>query len=283
MLASSCTASWLDLQIADRDLPFLAPGRDFDGLSVAMRAEGCANASVRYPAAPLPATLSLVPGSCYRGAFSVQATALAGDRAVARSGWIAADFGLGAGRVLTATLTDLPGAQTLFSTGFEVDQAELGPLPVVASAGARGLAAAVSADAPLVGLRSALLGATLSSTGSRVLARAAGTNLLIAEGDQLVYTVELGAGAGALAMGVDLELSTGATAASLNLVDRSTGRPIHPGSAAGRRPGVREQWSVDLTPAAGARLVGVVFGSINSAGTSGTLELRLDEVSVVRP
>lgn len=281
--ALGCSETYLELQIADADLPFLEAGRDFDALSVDTRAVGCANASVRYPAAPLPATLTVVPGPCYQGAFELAATAWAGARAIARSAWVPAEFGRGL--VLTATLADLPGRRTLFSTGFEAGEpgGELGPLPLVGSLGARGLSAEVSADHPLTGARSALLGATLSATSARALARVAVLNLLLAEGDELVFTLELEAGSAITAAGVEVELSSGATAEALRLEDRSTGRPISPGSAVGRRLGVREQWVVDLSAAAGTRLVGLVFGSAPAPGQGGSVRIRLDDLAVARP
>lgn len=281
--ALGCSETYLELQIADADLPFLEPSRDFDALSVDTRAVGCANASVRYPAAPLPATLTVIAGSCYQGSFELAATAWAGERATARSAWIPADFN--GPRVLTATLADLPGRRTLFSTGFEAGEpgGQLGPLPTVSDLGARGLSAEVSTDHPLTGARSALLGTTLSATGARALSRAAVLNVLLAEGDELVFTMELEAGSEVLAAGVDLELSSGATAEGLGLEDRSTGRPISPSSAQGRRRGVREQWVVDLSAAAGARLVGLVFGSAVPAGAGGTARIRLDDVAIARP
>lgn len=278
-----CSEAYLELQIADADLPFLEAGRDFDALSVDTRAAGCANASVRYPAAPLPATLTVIAGSCYQGSFELQATAWAGDRPTARSTWIPADFG--GGRVLTATLADLPGRRTLFATGFEAGEpgGAVGPLPLVGNLGTRGLSAEVSTDHALTGARSALLSATLSATGARALSRAAVLNVLLAEGDELVFTMELEATAEVTTAGVDLELSSGATAEALRLEDRSTGRPISPSSAQGRRRGVREQWVVDLSAAAGARLVGLVFGSAPAPGAGGTVRIRLDDVAIARP
>jgi hypothetical protein len=95
---------FLDLQIAQRDLPLLVAGRDYDNLGVRAGAEGCAPVDRRYPPAVLPATLTIVRGSCFLDRVTLQASAWLGSTKVAESATIAAAFGDSGATVVTATL-----------------------------------------------------------------------------------------------------------------------------------------------------------------------------------
>ncbi len=286
LVGAGCGDSpYIELQIADTELPFLAVQRDFDGVRVDVQGLGCADTAMRFPAQPLPATVTVMPGECYTDALELRATVTLGERDVARSGWVEAAFPDGGAVVVTATLADVPGRRTLFATGFEPGEPS-GDLPVLPLAARSGFADAVArldTDAPLTGGQSARLTGTATTASARMIARIAVTNVLITTGDELVLTLELGAGSAVAHVGIDLELSTGATASSLSLRDRM-GRPIAPTSDQGRAIGAREQWVVDLSPAAGTRLVGVLIGAdLGGGGAPGALDLRADDLAVVRP
>lgn len=287
LLASSACAEapYIELQLADVELPFLQPERDFDGVRVDVRRDGCSDATQRFAAAPLPATVTLVPGECYVDALELSATVTLGERDVARSAWRPARFDGDTPAVVTATLSDVPGRRTLFSTGFEPGQAG-GDSPTLALAARRGFSdaeARLDTTTPLTGAQAVLIAGTATTSGARLLARLAVTNVVIARGDELVVTLELASASTVHHVGLDLELATGDSADSLGLTDRA-GRRVTPRAAAGRSPGVREQWIVDLSPAAGARLVGVLAGAdLAGEGAPGRLELRVDDVSLVRP
>ncbi len=276
---------YIELQLADTDLPFLQPERDFDGVRVDVRREGCSDATQRFAAAPLPATVSIVPGDCYADALELAATVTLGDRDVARSAWLPARFDGDSPFVVTATLTDVPGRRTLFSTGFEPGQPS-GDSPTLVLAARRGFSdaeARLDTTTPLTGAQAVLITGTATTSTARLLTRLAVTNVVLARGDELVVTLELAAGSTVQHVGLDLELATGDSAESLGLTDR-LGRRVTPRASAGRSPGVREQWIVDLSAAAGARLVGILAGAdLAGEGAPGRLELRVDDVSLVRP
>jgi hypothetical protein len=283
VLAAGCGSEpHIELQIADPELPFLLPDQDYDAMLVEATAMGCADTEMRYDPSPLPATLTVLPGACYREVVLLRASVLDDQRRVAQSGWLRAEFPSSGAAVVTATLSDVPGRRVLYASGFEPGDpfAELGPLPVVLAEGIAGLDARTSTAGALTGERTALLSGTATSAPARALARIAVTNLVIAGGDELVLSFELDARSEVLEAGIDLELSTGANAESLGLADRN-GRPIHPGSAAGREPGVRQQWAIDLSAAAGARVVGVLIGVATTS--SGAFAVRADDIALVRP
>lgn len=286
MVAGACAdAPYIELQLADVELPFLQPERDFDGVRVDVRREGCSDATQRFAAAPLPATITVVPGDCYADALELAATVTLGDRDVARSAWRPGRFDGDTPFVVTATLTDVPGRRVLFATGFEPGQPG-GDSPMLALAGRRGFSdaeARLDTTTPLTGAQAVLITGTASTSAARLLARLAVTNVVIARGDELVVTLELAAGSTVQHVGLDLELATGDSADSLGLTDRM-GRRVTPRASVGRSPGVREQWIVDLSAAAGARLVGILAGAdLAGEGAPGRLELRVDDVSLVRP
>lgn len=284
-LVAACGAEpYLELQIADPELPFLEPGVDFDALAVEAEASGCAGSETQYAAAPLPATLTILPGECYEGALRVRAAAVLADRRVAQSPWIEAEFPGSGPQVVTAALSDLPGRRMLFATGYEEGEpfAAAGDLTVAISREVVGVVARTSTSGALTGERSALLSGTATGAAARAFARVAAMNVVLAQGDELIFTLELAPGSEILTAGVELELSTGATAEGLMLEDRS-GRPIHPASSEGREPGVKQQWITDLSPAAGARLVGVLLAIDPRDAGPGRFELRLDDLAVVRP
>lgn len=286
LCAGACSeVPYIELQLADDELPFLQPERDFDGVRVDVRGPGCSDATQRFAAAPLPATVTLVPGDCYVGALELAATVTLGDRDVARSAWLPARFDGESPFVVTATLADVPGRRTLFATGFERGQPG-GDSPALALAARRGFSdaeARLDTTTPLTGAQAVLITGTATTSAARLLARLAVTNVVIARGDELVVTLELSAASTVLHVGLDLELATGDSADSLGLTDRA-GRRVTPRASTGRSPGVREQWIVDLSPAAGARLVGVLAGAdLAGEGAPGRVELRVDDVSLVRP
>jgi hypothetical protein len=276
---------YIELQIADPVLPFLVAGTDYDALVVGAEAMGCADSETRYDPAPLPASLTVLPGACYRDALRLRASAALGDRIVAHSAWIEAAFPDSGPLVVTATLADLPGRRTLFATGFESGEPfgdRTNGLPIVLSDRVEAFEARVRPEGALVGSQSAFFGGVATSSASLAYARVSALNVVIARGDELVFTLEIGASSVLRTIGVELELSTGATAESLGLIDR-LGRPIHPATAQGREPGVRQLWAVDLTKAAGARLVGILL-AMDARGTGkGDFSARIDDVSVVRP
>lgn len=283
---SGCSDSpYIELQIADTELPFLVAARDYDGFRVDVETVGCADASMRFDGAALPATVTVMPGECYQEKVRLRATVTLGDRDVARSGWLPTVFPDDGPVVVTATLADVPGRRILFSTGFEPGEpsGDLPALPIAVRLGMTDVEAALDASAPLTGGQSAWLVGTATTSTARLMARVAVTNVVIARGDELVITLALAAGSAVTHAGIDLELSSGATAASLGLRDQ-TGRPIVPTSDVGRVAGMREQWIVDLTPAAGARLVGVLVGTdLAGGGAPGRFELWADDLALVRP
>ena len=123
LIACACAdAPYIELQLADVELPFLQAERDFDGVRVDVRREGCSDATQRFAAAPLPATVTVVPGDCYTDTLELAATVTLGDRDVARSAWRPGRFDGDTPVVVTATLTDVPGRRVLYSTGFEPGQ-----------------------------------------------------------------------------------------------------------------------------------------------------------------
>ena len=262
---------YLELQIADAELPFLLAGTDFDALEVTITSEGCPQVDSRFAAAPLPATLTIRSGECYAADVQIAATAGLGGRVVAASPAIATRFPDSGPLVVTATLADVAGRRVLFETGFDEDR----PLDVVIAQGVTGFTAETSSDAPLTAPRSALISGTATTAGF-AFARLAATNIVIARGDELVFTLEID---GLSTVGLELELSTGATAASLMLADRQ-GRQIDPTSA---KTPARSQWAVDLTPAAGARLVGILAG-FDGRGTAGIgpFSARIDDLAVAQ-
>ena len=80
LLAGACAdAPYIELQLADVELPFLQAERDFDGVRVDVRREGCSDATQRFAAAPLPATITVVPGDCYADALELAATVTLGE------------------------------------------------------------------------------------------------------------------------------------------------------------------------------------------------------------
>jgi hypothetical protein len=281
-LAACGVDPYVELQIADPVLPFLVSGTDYDELWVEAAREGCEARETRYSAAPLPTTVTVLPGSCYRFRVDLRASAVKEGRRVAESRWIEAAFGESGGSVATATLADLPGRRELYASGFERGEpfGDRDSLPLILRGGIAGAIARTTTAAALIGERSALLSGTATIARARALARVAETNLVIAEGDELIYSLELAAGRELRAVGVELELSTGASAADLGIVDREQ-LPIAPGNDLGREPGIRRQWIADLSPAAGARLVGVLIGMTSM--DRGAFAVRLDGVAVVRP
>lgn len=285
VLALGCSPDpYVELIVADPTLPFLAPGTDFDALDVAARADGCGDVVTRFAAAPLPATLTVVPGDCYAAAFELRATATLADRVVAESAWIAARFAGSGAVVVTATMADVAGRLVRFSTGYEIGEPHadaLGGLPVVRRNGVAGVDARVVTTEPLSGVQSARLAGTATVATGFVFARVAATNLVIARGDELVLSIRV-AGA-ARTVGIELELSTGASAAGLRLVD-ADGNPVHAASSAGRVDGERQQWTVDLSAAAGARLVGILLGfDARSEGSMGAFLATIDDIAIIRP
>ena len=286
LIACACAdAPYIELQLADVELPFLQAERDFDGVRVDVRREGCSDATQRFAAAPLPATVTVVPGDCYTDTLELAATVTLGDRDVARSAWRPGRFDGDTPVVVTATLTDVPGRRVLYSTGFEPGQPS-GDSPTLALAARRGFSdaeARLDSTTPLTGAQAVLITGTATTSAARLLVRLAVTNVVIARGDELVVTLELAAGSTVQHVGLDLELATGDSAESLGLTDRM-GRRVTPRASVGRSPGVREQWIVDLSAAAGARLVGLLAGAdLAGEGAPGRLELRVDDVSLVRP
>lgn len=100
---------YIELQIADERLPFLQPGFDYESLGVIAEKEGCMTTEVEYPAEPLPATLTVIPGACFNGPLSLQAYARQADRRIAESPRLFIAFPTEGALVVTATLTDRPG------------------------------------------------------------------------------------------------------------------------------------------------------------------------------
>lgn len=284
-LAACGDRPYIELQIADTELPFLVNDRDFDEIRVDVRADECADTAMRFPAVPLPGTATVLAGDCYDDRLSLRASAVLGDRDVARSGWVDAAFPASGAVVVTATLADVPGRRTLFSTGFETGEPSgtLGPLTRVAESGVVDVLARVDTSGALTGEHSAWLTATATAVGARVIARLAVTNVVLARGDELVVTLEIAPDSEVRHIGIDLELATAATAASLGLRERN-GRLIAPSIDQGRMIGAREQWVIDLSPAAGVRVVGILVGSeIGNGGALGKLSVRVDDLVLVRP
>jgi hypothetical protein len=276
--------AWVELQIADPALPFLRPSEDFDALLVEGRKSPCADVGVRYEARPLPASLTVRPGDCYSESIELRATALLGERPVARSGWRLARFDASP-LVVTATLADVAGRRVLFETGFEAGEPfgdRTDALPLVRSRGVVELVARVDASEAPSGAAAVRLAGTASAADALVVVRVAATNLVLARDDELVFTLRLDGDAPVAPIGVELELSNGATAARLGLVD-DRGRPLAP-SVDGRAAGVQEQWRVPLGAAAGARLVGVLLAlDLSAGGDVGRFGARLDDLALVRP
>lgn len=270
-LALGCgEVSWVHLQIADRDPPFLEANVDFDALRLVAMRDGCATIDAALGAAPLPATLTIEPGECYRPGFTLQVEALQGASPVARSGWVPAAPAPG-GAVVTATLTDVPAPRLVLEADLVTDRT----LDVVLASGAEDVSATVAMGA-------ATFAATATAAGARGLARLTTANVVIRAGDALVVAFEVGAASTVQTLGFELELSTGASAMALALAD-ADGRPIHPGASAGREPGLRQLWTVDLSAAAGARLVGVLFGmDTRTGGGLGAGSLVVHQLGVVR-
>ncbi|MCK6548236.1 hypothetical protein L6R52_20480 [Myxococcota bacterium] len=106
-LAGCAGDAWIELQIADDRLPFLEAGVDFDALGVRARAADCAPVESTYPAAPLPATVIVLPGDCYGREVDLSAFATKTSTRVAESGWIPVTFPDEGAFVATATLTAL--------------------------------------------------------------------------------------------------------------------------------------------------------------------------------
>lgn len=282
---SACGADpYLELQIADPDLPFLISGVDFDTLVVEARKEGCAASETRYPARDLPASLTILPGDCYAADLELRASALLAERRVAASAWIDAAFPGSGAAVVTATLADVEGARLLFATGFERGEpfGDADSLTISTSTNVRDLNARVTTEGPLTGERSAELSGEAINGNAKAYARVAAMNVVLARGDQLVFNFELASDSVLRAAGVDLELSTGTTAETLMLVNREM-VPIHPSSAQSREPGVKQLWTVDLSAAAGVRLVGVLLAIDPRGQGSGRFEVRIDDLAVVRP
>jgi hypothetical protein len=278
--------AYVELQIADDRLPFLIPGSDFDGLAVDAKADGCGDANVRYPPQALPATLTVVPGDCMKGAIRLQASASLGERRVAESAWLELVFPSSGGIVATATLTQLPGPRVRFRTGFEPNDPIGGPedsLFVVRQQDVVELVARVDETIAVQGARSIRVAGTATSTNAHAIVRAATTDVRIAAGDRLVYAIRGEMSEASLTIGVDLQLDSGETAAELGLIDVS-GLPIHPASQEGRVAGAWQRFVVDLTPAAGRLLVGLLFGfDARQGGRPGRFDAHLDDVTIEAP
>jgi len=261
--------SWIELQIADRSSPFLEATRDYDALVVSTRKTGCARVDADLAPAPLPATLTVEPGDCYVDDVELRVEAQLGGASVARSSWLTAAFAPG-GAVVTATLADVPVPRALVDL-------ELSPreLPVVVRRSTTiDTAAVVDGQAQLVG--------TATAAGAFTLVRLVTANVVIQPGDALVATVVIGAGATIAELGFELELNTGASAQELGLVDRDR-RRADPAATAGRGPGTEQQWTIDLSAAAGARLVGVLFGvDARGSGATGQIDAGVKQLTIVR-
>lgn len=270
----------IELQIADVEPPYLEAGVDFDRLVVETRRDGCLGTETSFGAAPLPATLTLVRGDCYVDRLSVRARALLGEGLVAESAWTSARFPDDGLEVVTATLADRGGRRVLFETGYEAGEARAPVVSMLVRTGARDADVSISTVEPLAGDRSVRLIGTATSGDALVLARVAAPNVELEASDALVFTWRVD-GNVRLA-GVELELSSGATAASLGLAE-SLGRAIAPSSAEGRPLGAPETWVVPLGPAVPSRLVGVRLGLDLRGAPPGSFDVRLDELRVVRP
>ena len=285
LVAGCAPAGHVELQIADPDLPFLEPGEDFDQLVVEARRDGCPAVEQTYTARALPAVLTVVPGACFRGSIELRAGATLAGRLRARSRWLPVEFPGDGAQVLTATLTDVAGRRVLYETGYEDGEPFAGELslPRIRRAGVGDFEAVISEVRPITGMRSARISGTASVADAHAFARIAALNHEVARGDELLFTMELDEGAEVRSVGIDLELSTGATARDLGLED-AEGHPVHAGSVEGRVLGVARRVQVDLTPAAGARLVGLLVGvDVSQAMVLGRFDVRVDELTVVRP
>lgn len=284
--AACSNPPYVELQIADARLPFLMPKIDFDALAVEARATGCANTLVRYAAHPLPATLSVVPGDCFKSKLTLQAIALFGERRVAESAWLSLEFPRSGALVATATLARLPGPRVRFRTGFESGDPIGGPkdmLFVVKERFVRNLIARVDPAFAIEGARSVQVKGVATSSGSLAIVRAASTDLVINPRDRLIYALRIDLIDAAATAGIDLQLDSGMTAKALGLADVS-GVPVHPASAQGRSPGQWQRFIVDLTPAAGSRLVGILFGfDAREGGRRGSFDIHLDDVAIEAP
>jgi hypothetical protein len=284
MIFAACSdAPYIELIVADERLPFLEADLDFDELGVEARADGCAATLVEYPPQDLPATLTVLPGDCFSGEVSLQAFALRADRRVAQSAWLELAFPGDGVLVATATLASLPGPRIRFRTGFEPGDPIGGTdeqLFVVKQRDVSGLVARADTAVFVQGARSIELRGTASSTSAHAIVRAVATDLLITENDRLSYAVRIEEGGAPATIGVDLVLDTGETAKTLALTDQS-GIPIHPAASEGRVRGVWQRYIVDLSPAAPARLVGILFGfDAREGGAAGELTAHFDDLFI---
>lgn len=283
LIAACGDPSSIELIVADERLPFLESGIDFNALGVEARADNCANTMVQYPPQALPASLAVLPGDCFKSSLALQAFALFDDRRIAQSSWLELSFPEEGIFVATATLSRLPGRQTRFRTGFEPGEPIGGAgdqLFIVQRVGVDSVRARADATVAAEGMRSIELAGTATSTGSHILVRAVATDLLIMPGDRLSYALLIEEGTARPAVGVDLVLDSGQTAAELGLVD-GEGIPIHPVYQADRIRGTFQRYYVDLSPAAGSRLVGVLLGfDARNGGSAGTFTVRMDDLFV---
>lgn len=282
LAANACgDPAYVELIVADERLPFLKSGVDYNALGVEARATSCANTQVKYPAQELPATLTVLPGDCFKKDLSLQAFALFGDKRIAQSTWLAVNFPASGPLVATATLASLPGPQVRFRTGFEPGEPLGGTedqLFVVKQRDIDNLVARVDPTIAVEGARSIVLSGVATSTRSHVLVRAAAADLLVMPGDRLIYAQRIDPGSAPATMGIDLVLDSGKSALELGLVDQD-GSPIHPASDRGRVRSVWQRYIVDLTPAAGTRLVGILLGfDARQGGGPGNFTVHLDDL-----
>lgn len=287
---------YVELQVADPRLPFLKPGSDFDALRVSVRADGCPSAATDYPPATLPATLVLVAGSCIHGAFEVQAEARLDARAVARSGWVPVMYPSTGVQVATATLADLPARPVRFRTGFESSDpvpssggptasstAALVPYPIRASRSVTGLVAETDPYTVFSGARSLLLSGSAPAGGAYAQALAAALDLTVASGDTLEFAMQISLPEAGAPIGVDLLVGSATAAKALGLADEMHAR-IDPAFVKASRGGLWRRYTVDLSPAAGQRVSGLVFGfDARESGIAGDFSGHLDEVSILGP
>jgi hypothetical protein len=279
--------AYIDLQIAKDRLPFPQPNKDFDMLGVEARAMSCANTVVTYPPMVLPATLTVMPGDCFKAEFQLQAFALLSSTRVAESKWLDLHFPGSGVLVVTATLTDLVMPKARFHTGFEPGDpigATDGVVHILQAAEIPNLAVRIDDGVAFVGNRSVVLSGTASSTGAYGLALVAVPDLLVMQGEILTYAMRIDrAATGAATLGVDVTLDDGRTAMTLSLVDMNRARidPAAPKSAA---LGSWVQYTVDLGPAVGARIQDFIFGfDAREKGKAGPFEAHLDEVTIEVP
>jgi hypothetical protein len=106
-LAGCSNEPFIELEIAERSLPFLVAGQDFDSLGVEAQADGCASVDSRYPSAPLPVTLTLARGACFHERLELRASAWLQGARVAESALLLTHFPSSGAAVVTATLTRL--------------------------------------------------------------------------------------------------------------------------------------------------------------------------------